>query len=70
MKTCTVYGDMQADSAAEQYPTVPLCDACVAGDAHYNAGDRQIVSQQAYNPTFGDTCEWCGTTAAEEAAEA
>ncbi|MNO70124.1 hypothetical protein D3C76_609960 [compost metagenome] len=66
MKTCTVYGDMQADSAADQYPTVPLCDGCVAEDN--NAGpDHQIVSQQGYDPAYGDACEWCGTTAEEEA---
>lgn len=68
MKTCTVYGDMQADSAAEQYPTVPLCDSCVADDAKAGA-DHQIVTQQGYDENYGDTCEWCGTTAAEEAAE-
>ncbi|MFV3292398.1 hypothetical protein ACNFBR_27165 [Pseudomonas sp. NY11955] len=68
MKTCTVYGDMQADSAAEQYPTVPLCDDCVSEDSQAGP-DHKIVSQQRYNPAFGDTCDWCSKTAAEEAAD-
>ncbi len=67
MKTCTIYGDMQADSAAEQYPTVPLCDDCVAEDA--KAGENhQIVTKKSYDPSYGDTCDWCSTTAEEEAA--
>lgn len=66
MKTCTVYGDMQSDSAADQYPTVPLCDDCVEQDSKAKE-NAQIVTEQAYDESYGDTCEWCGTTAEEEA---
>lgn len=67
MRTCTIYGDMQSDSAAEQYPTVTLCDSCVAEDK--KAGpDSQILNEENYDPAYGDTCDWCSTTAAEEAA--
>lgn len=45
MKTCTVFGDMQSDSAAEQYPTVTLCNDCVEQDALAKE-DNQIVSQE------------------------
>ncbi|EJM48090.1 hypothetical protein [Pseudomonas sp. GM48] len=65
MKTCTVFGDMQSDSAAEQYPTVTLCNECVEQDALAEE-DNQIVSQGAYDESFGDSCEWCGITSAEE----
>lgn len=68
MKTCTVYGDLQSDSAAEQYPTVPLCDSCVAED-NKASPDSQIVTQEDYDPAYGDTCDWCSTTAEEEAAD-
>jgi len=69
MKTCTVYGDMQSDSAADQYPTVPLCDDCVEQDSNAKE-NSQIVSEQDYDESYGDTCEWCGTTADEEAGAA
>jgi hypothetical protein len=65
MKTCTVYGDMAADSAADQYPTVTLCDDCVEADKLKKA-DSQIVSTEAYDPDYGESCEWCGVEASEE----
>lgn len=66
MKTCTVYGDMSADSAADQYPTVMLCDACV-----YEArkrDDSQIVSVEDYDSAYGESCEWCDKKVEEEKA--
>jgi hypothetical protein len=56
MKTCTVYGDMAADSAADQYPAVTLCDDCVEADKLKKA-DSQIVSIEAYDPDYGESCE-------------
>ena len=67
MKTCTVFGDMQSDSTAEQYPTVTLCNYCAEQDALVEE-DHLIVSQGTYDKSFGDSCEWCGTTAEEEGA--
>ncbi|EMO9850647.1 hypothetical protein [Pseudomonas aeruginosa] len=67
MKTCTVFGDMQSDSTAEQYPTVTLCNNCVEQDA-LSKDDRRIISLGAYDESFGDSCEWCGTTTEEEGA--
>lgn len=66
MKTCTVYGDMSADSAADQYPTVTLCDECVA-DARKQI-DSQIVSVEGYDSAYGDTCEWCDKEVGDEVA--
>lgn len=65
MKTCTVFGDMQSDSTAEQYPRVTICDDCVEQDSLSNE-DNQIVTLGDYDESFGDSCEWCGTTAGEE----
>lgn len=65
MKTCTVFGDMQSDSTAEQYPTVTLCNDCVEEDAQAKE-NCQIVSVGDYDESFGDSCEWCGTKAEEE----
>ncbi|SBW80305.1 hypothetical protein PVE_R1G2420 [Pseudomonas veronii 1YdBTEX2] len=58
MKTCVIYGDMSADSAADQYPTVNLCNDCVATD-DAQGENHQIVIKQAYDHNMGDTCEWC-----------
>lgn len=65
MKTCTVYGDMAADSAADQYPVVTLCDDCVNEDKQ-KKGDSQIVSIEAFDADYGESCEWCGVDASEE----
>jgi hypothetical protein len=67
MKTCTIFGNMQSDSTAEQYPTVTLCNDCVEQDALAQE-ESQIVSQAIYDDSFGDSCDWCGTTADEESA--
>ncbi|MCD5977039.1 hypothetical protein [Pseudomonas quasicaspiana] len=66
MKTCMISGDLFSDSAAEQYPTVNLCDECVADDAK-REGEQHIFEQGEYQPDYGETCEWCGKTDEEEA---
>lgn len=58
---------MQSDSTAEQYPTVTLCNDCAEQDTQ-SKDNRQIVSMRDYDESFGDSCEWCGTTAEEEGA--
>lgn len=68
MKTCTVYGDMSADRAADQYPTVTLCDDCVEADGNKQA-NSQIVTTDNYDSDFGESCEWCGVEASEEKGE-
>ena len=66
MKCCTVYGEMSADSAADQYPTVNLCNECVDADASAKE-DAQIVSIEGdYDPGLGDSCEWCGVEVSDE----
>jgi hypothetical protein len=65
MKTCVIEGDLSSDSAADQYPTVPVCDDCVETDDKAGA-NHIIVSKGEYDDSFGDTCEICGTTAEEE----
>lgn len=69
MKTVTVYGDMQSDRASDQYPMQTWCDDCVERDSQRRENAR-IVSQQAYNPVYGESCEECGNTAEDEAGEA
>lgn len=65
MKICSVFGDMQSDRTAEQYPTVTLCNDCVEQDSLAKE-DSQIVTLGEYDESFGDCCEWCGITAEEE----
>lgn len=66
MKKCVVYGDMQADSAADQYPTVNLCDDCVEEDQKAGENARIVTVEGAGDPDLGDSCEWCGAEASEE----
>lgn len=69
MQTCTVYGDMSADRAADQYPTVTLCDDCVEADGKKKGNSQIVTSGGAYDSSFGDSCEWCGAEASEERGE-
>jgi len=71
MKICQIAGDMSSDHASDQYPTVPLCDACVQDDAEASGEDSDpaIISTSEYDSSYGDTCEFCGKTVEEEAEE-
>lgn len=68
MKTCVIYGDLSSDSAADNYPTVQICDECVEADAKKQE-DAQIVSAGKYDASFGDSCEFCDKTNEEELQE-
>lgn len=65
MKTCTIFGDLSSDRAGENYPTVQICDECFEADEKRQE-DQQIVTADKYDPSFGDTCEFCGKTHEEE----
>ncbi len=54
MKTCTVWGDLSSDRTSEQYPTVTVCNSCVA--KHQKAGeDSKIVSVNGrYDSLYGE----------------
>lgn len=45
----TVWGDMTADRAADQYPTVTLCPDCLSG--------HEVVSKEGESQ---DDCDDCG----------
>jgi hypothetical protein len=68
MKTCTIYGDLSSDSAADNYPTVQICDECVEADDKRQE-DAQIVSSGEYDPSFGESCEFCDKMYEEERQE-
>lgn len=65
MKKCTIFGDMQSERTADQYPTVTLCNDCVKQDRSSNE-DSKIVTLGEYDKSYGDSCEWCGVTAEDE----
>lgn len=67
MKTCTIFGNMQSERTADQYPTVTLCNDCIKQDSFSNE-DSQIVTLGDYEKSYGDSCEWCGVTAEDEQA--
>lgn len=69
MKTCMVWGDMSADRASDQYPSVTVCDDCA--EVHSVGSEDQdaaIISVGAFDPSFGDVCHFCDKTKEEEEA--
>jgi hypothetical protein len=65
MKSCTVWGDMSADSAADQYPTVNVCDECVEADAQ--SEEPQIVTVEGgFDSAYGDEGHFCDKSIEEE----
>lgn len=65
MKSCVVWGDMGADSAADQYPTVNVCNDCVAAIA--GTEDCQIVTVEGgYDDSLGDECHFCSKSKEDE----
>lgn len=68
MKICMIWGDMSSDRASEQYQSVTLCDDCVLAE-QASGEESQVVTVSEYDPDLGDTCEFCGKTAEEEAEE-
>lgn len=56
MKKCVVYGDLMSDRAAEQYPTITLCDDCIEDDR--KTGETgQILFVQGESEEC--ECDWC-----------
>ncbi len=60
MKRAMIYGDLSSDSTADQYPTVTLCDDCIAEDAARKE-NAQIVGFDGDAGADDGPCEWCGT---------
>ena len=59
MKRAVVFGDLGADSTSDQYPTITLCDDCIAEDRKLK-DDSQVVSIDGDASTDDGPCEWCG----------
>ena len=59
MKRAVVFGDLSSDSTSDQYPTVTLCDGCIATDAEQQE-DSQVVSIAGEADQDDGPCEWCG----------
>ena len=58
LKMCMVWGDMSADSAADQYPEVPVCTDCIAAEEK-SGEDSQIVSVGDTVKDSDATCHFC-----------
>lgn len=55
-KHCMIWGDMSADSAADQYPEVNVCGSCIAED-NQRGEDAQIVNVLGpYDSDYGSDC--------------
>ncbi|WP_080965548.1 hypothetical protein [Chromobacterium subtsugae] len=66
MKLCAVWGDMSADSTADQYPTVNVCDDCFEADDGRGENSQILTNEGSYNFAFGEECHFCGKTEKEE----
>lgn len=66
MKRAVIQGDMGADRASEQYPTVNLCDACYESREVAREDSGIVQAGGDYDPALG-ACADCGVTAEEEA---
>lgn len=58
MKTCMINGDMSADRAGDQYPTVAVCEACLAAEKA-KGEDSIIITEGDFDPSFGEECALC-----------
>lgn len=68
MKSCVIFGDLSSDETDDNYPTVAVCDECVA--KHEAAQeDSKVVSVSSHDPVHGDECDFCGKTLEQEAEE-
>ncbi|ULP74176.1 hypothetical protein BDGGKGIB_03839 [Nodularia sphaerocarpa UHCC 0038] len=64
MKTCRVHGDMSSDSVSDQYPTIQICDDCLE-----ECEQEYIMEIRNFDPMYGDSCDSCSKTKAQEEAE-
>lgn len=61
-----VWGDMTADSAADQYPQANVCPECVA-EQEAAMEDNQIVAVEGdFDSALGPECYFCGAEIDEE----
>lgn len=56
--SAVVWGDMSADSAADNYPTKTLCPECLSG--------YEIVAEEGAS---AEDCEDCGAESSEQSDE-
>lgn len=58
LKSCVVFGDLSADSAADQYPTEPVCTDCIESEAKRRE-DNRIISVGEVVKDRGAMCYFC-----------
>jgi hypothetical protein len=65
MKLCTLWGDMSADRASDQYPQANVCDDCI--NNHADSENSPIVSVNgSYDSSYGEECTLCDAHISEE----
>jgi hypothetical protein len=65
LKWCQVVGDLGSGSAADQYPTVPVCAECIAQEEARGENSRIVsVGDRATGRNL--ECEFCGKDEDEE----
>lgn len=58
LKWCMVLGDLSADRAEDQYPTVPVCADCIAADESLGE-DKRILSVNDVVKGTNEECFLC-----------
>ena len=65
MKLCTLWGDMTADRADDQYPQKNVCEECIK--EHSNSENSPIVQiNGSYDSAYGEECALCDKNITEE----
>lgn len=59
---CTIWGDMMADRAADQYPQEPVCTDCIAAE-EAKGKDSRIVSVGGTLADSDAVCYFCECSA-------
>jgi hypothetical protein len=59
MKRVQVFGDLSADATDDQYPTIVLCEECIA-DEEAKQEDSSIVTIVGDASPEDGPCEGCG----------
>jgi hypothetical protein len=60
MYYCEVWGDMAADSAADQYPTVAVCESCIKEQGARAEGNEIVSVGIKLVTDKSETCHFCG----------
>ena len=66
MYYCQVWGDMSADSAADQYPTVAVCETCIKEQESLGEDNQIVTGGDEIVTDEDETCFFCDAAMNED----